>query len=256
MITILPTRCYWGFPIRCWEEACCPIRRWGAACCPIGSPWAAACRIRRSSWAAALPFPILPVRPSWAAACCRSSPPARPWAATRSLPSCSGRRRKAGPYRQSGPCSRDRRILHVRRDTVATAHVGVAENSLDIEGPCSNEIIIDRIVVPDLDTKGGVATGIQEEGVTPSGLLASELANLCSELLSSEVDLAVGVLDGRGGTILSMSSVSWVRLALMGRTRTDIGLVLIISLEHRVYQAYTLRVSWEESGEKKRVTKL
>lgn len=49
------------------------------------------------------------------------------------------------------------------------------------------------------------------------------ITGLSSELLSSEVDLAVGVLNGEGSTISSMSSVSWVRLALMGRTRTDMN---------------------------------
>jgi hypothetical protein len=151
MITILPTRYWEGFPIRYWEEACfLPNRCWVVACYPIGSPWGpwaawvVGCRIRRSSWVAAgLPIRPASAHPSWVAAYCRSSLPVQSWVVTRSLPSCSGRRSRAAPCRLIVPYRKDRHILHEGGGTIATAHVRVAENSLDVESPCADQVIID-----------------------------------------------------------------------------------------------------------------
>lgn len=53
-------------------------------------------------------------------------------------------------------------------------------------------------MVPDFNAESGVSAGIEDEGVAPLGGLPSELADLCAELLPSEVDLAVGVLNRQG----------------------------------------------------------
>ena len=186
MITI-PIRCY------CWDWV--PIHYWGVVCCPIRSPWVAACRTPRSSWVAACRILLAFGRSSWVAACCRSSRPVQTWVVTRSLPSCFEHRSRAGLCRPIVPYSKDQHILDKMGGTVVTVHVEVSEDSLNIECPCSDQIIIDHVFVPDLNTKCRISAGVEDESVAPLGLLSSELTNSWSELLSSEVEFAVGVLN-------------------------------------------------------------
>lgn len=113
---------------------------------------------------------------------------------------------------------------------MVAAHAGDVIDPHQVKGAFADQVIVDHVGVPHLDAHVRIAGGMEGENFVPGGIAVTVFAHCRPVLLSAEVDLHVGVLDGAGSTMLSRTSVSWVMLASIGRTTMDISLSDIIIL--------------------------